>query len=449
MKYNVGDKVRIKSLDWYNENKDEYGYINCGSRAFFTKMSNWCGKIATIKEICKTNCYRLEEYDFDWTDEMIEGLVEEEIKSEPKFHIGDWATDGDVLAEDSCIFIIQKLGDNGTAAKTYCTLHNDGYFEDGSILYFDIDSTKPATEEEKQKLFKAIKDNGYKWNSETKTLEKLIEPLDVPTMTTDFVKEHGLPCPQGYIFKDENGNVINATKIVLEKKPDDKLKLESTKKVREYWSEYARIYIEIYDDEPNECVLTHLYTLEGHRQKGYGRQALIEAESIAKELGCHTAYLKVETNSWMHEWYLRMGYKWYKTADKEYTWLVKNLTSIEEKKKEYPKTYEECYKIMGVKLSDCYIQGYKSPLLEDLQELLICRDAYWKIAGEEMGLGKPWSPDWDAKDNHFYTIHTFNGKIECSATAHRNAVLIFPTEEMRDAFYEVFREEIEICKELL
>ena len=33
-----------------------------------------------------------------------------------------------------------------------------------------------ATEEEKQKLFDAIKDNGYKWNAETKTLEKLIEP---------------------------------------------------------------------------------------------------------------------------------------------------------------------------------------------------------------------------------------------------------------------------------
>ena len=33
-----------------------------------------------------------------------------------------------------------------------------------------------ATEEEKQKLFKAIKDNGYRWNAETKTLEELIEP---------------------------------------------------------------------------------------------------------------------------------------------------------------------------------------------------------------------------------------------------------------------------------
>lgn len=33
-----------------------------------------------------------------------------------------------------------------------------------------------ATEEEKQKLFQAIKDNGYKWNAKTKTLEKLITP---------------------------------------------------------------------------------------------------------------------------------------------------------------------------------------------------------------------------------------------------------------------------------
>ena len=54
------------------------------------------------------------------------------------------------------------------------------------------------------------------WGKEQK-LDKA-EPLDVPTMTTEFVKEHGLPCPEGYIFKDENGNVINAMKIVLEKK---------------------------------------------------------------------------------------------------------------------------------------------------------------------------------------------------------------------------------------
>jgi hypothetical protein len=33
-----------------------------------------------------------------------------------------------------------------------------------------------ATEEEKQKLFKTIKEKGYRWNDETKTLECLVEP---------------------------------------------------------------------------------------------------------------------------------------------------------------------------------------------------------------------------------------------------------------------------------
>ena len=126
---------------------------------------------------------------------------------------------------------------------------------------------------------------------------------------------------------------------------------------------------------------------------------------------------------------------------------------LEKKKKEYPKTYEECLKILGIKLSDCYIQGYKSPLLEDLQELLICRDAYWKIAGEEMGLGKPWEPDYDSGVDKFGIVY-FDSTIMRTGALHRwerhlNKVLEFPTEEMRDAFYENFKVEIESCKELL
>ena len=39
-----------------------------------------------------------------------------------------------------------------------------------------VSEIRLATEEEKQKLFDAIKANGYKWNPETKTLEKLVEP---------------------------------------------------------------------------------------------------------------------------------------------------------------------------------------------------------------------------------------------------------------------------------
>ena len=50
------------------------------------------------------------------------------------------------------------------------------------------DTARFATEEEKQKLFKAIKDNGYKWNAETKTLEKLVKPKFDPKTLKPFDK---------------------------------------------------------------------------------------------------------------------------------------------------------------------------------------------------------------------------------------------------------------------
>lgn len=52
-------------------------------------------------------------------------------------------------------------------------------------------------------------------------------------------------------------------------------------------------------------------------------------------------------------------------------------------------------------------------------------------------------------NNEYFTIHTFNNEIVKSGTSHRNAILAFPTEEMRDAFYENFKDLIENCKELL
>ena len=46
---------------------------------------------------------------------------------------------------------------------------------DLALCAYDL-TVRFATEEEKQKLFKAIKDNGYEWNAETKTLKKLVKP---------------------------------------------------------------------------------------------------------------------------------------------------------------------------------------------------------------------------------------------------------------------------------
>ena len=113
-------------------------------------------------------------------------------------------------------------------------------------------------------------------------------------------------------------------------------------------------------------------------------------------------------------------------------------------KTKYPKTYEECCKILDWNHRDYDRVGYKSNLLCKLQVLILCRDAYWKIAGEEMGLGKPWEPDWD----NLSTPHEFI-KIHKGYFIYSSRVLVFPTPEMRDAFYVNFKDLIEQCKELL
>ena len=93
--------------------------------------------------------------------------------------------------------------------------------------------------------------------------------------------------------------------------------------------------------------------------------------------------------------------------------------------------------------------GYKSELLCKLQVLFLCRDAYWQIAGEEMGLGKPWEPAWSTEYETKYVIEVYRNKVRTNSQGYSNTILAFPTAEMRDVFYENFKKEIEICKELL
>ena len=53
MKYKVGDKVRVKSLEWYNQNKDSDGniYLNDFGIPFIKEMSVFCGRKAVIASI--------------------------------------------------------------------------------------------------------------------------------------------------------------------------------------------------------------------------------------------------------------------------------------------------------------------------------------------------------------------------------------------------------------
>ena len=127
----------------------------------------------------------------------------------------------------------------------------------------------------------------------------------------------------------------------------------------------------------------------------------------------------------------------------------------------YPKTYEECCDILYIETNRTIedddslgyrdITPYDNNLLTQLRyfrKLLICRDAYWKIAGEQMGLGKPWEPDW-TKDTEKYVIYPFQYLYSIDVENYRNTFLAFPTREMRDEFYENFKRLIEQCKEFL
>ena len=118
----------------------------------------------------------------------------------------------------------------------------------------------------------------------------------------------------------------------------------------------------------------------------------------------------------------------------------------------YPKTYEECcrvvnanpYIILTYDLSNGQKYSYDADNIElhnNFRRLKICRDAYWKIAGD-------WKPDWNTEEDK-YTIYTSRDIIVRHKGWSSNYILAFPTEEMRDAFYENFKELIETCKELL
>ena len=119
------------------------------------------------------------------------------------------------------------------------------------------------------------------------------------------------------------------------------------------------------------------------------------------------------------------------------------------KKPKYPTTYEECCKnVFGLAHGGMTVDVpmHYSPLIIDFAKLLICRDAYWKIAGEQMGLDGPWKPDWNEAND---CIINWNGEIKCEPIVFKNVILAFPTEEIRDTFYKNFKDLIEKCKELL
>lgn len=72
MKHKVGDKVRIKSREWYEKNKDINDEVKCNEAYFVLCMSVYCGKTATITSADSIYRIDLDKSDWEWTDEMFE-----------------------------------------------------------------------------------------------------------------------------------------------------------------------------------------------------------------------------------------------------------------------------------------------------------------------------------------------------------------------------------------
>ena len=145
------------------------------------------------------------------------------------------------------------------------------------------------------------------------------------------------------------------------------------------------------------------------------------------------------------KWDLPDGYEF---QDEEGNVIKTSVIKLVKKQPQYPKTYKECCEVLCIGTMDNDAQGYKADLIIRFQELIIARDAYWEIAGEQMGLDKPWKPDWNnVSDKH--CIYFVSGEIWLTECQTRQCTLAFPTAEMRDAFYDNFKELIDKCKELL
>ena len=380
MKYKVGDEVLVKSLDWYYKNRDRMEQVDCGNACFIRSMTKLCEKKVTISSVLPTlEVYHIKEDDgtFNWTDEMFEGLAEEE--SEKKLSVESWKPSKEEMD------VLYGLA--------YITNQYDEHKEEIiTRLYQDL----------KREFF-----NGSSYEN---------------------------------MFPDTEDDVRRRSTIQV--------------------LEYARS-LDNYNQYGKEDIDKNIVWLEKQDKKPQGKSA---PEAINERNIDSQNYLKptnkVEPKFRAGESFnLPQGYQF---VDENGNIINAQKITLEKKEKMYPKTYGECCEILGVDphnfltITNCYegeveTTDYEKSLSSkfvSLWGLRICRDAYWKIAGEEMGLGKPWEYDCNSEDFTPAIIYR-SGFVQKVEIQYRNAILTFPTDEMRDAFYENFNELIGRCKELL
>ena len=143
--------------------------------------------------------------------------------------------DGDIIFTDTgrytWVSIFKQFSKDNCCTYIDLCIHNNAlYSETCDLCYIHVITTQRlATEEEKQKLFQAIKKHGYKWNAKTKTLEKLIEPK---FKVGDRIRSKNKKDECFYILnvdKDRYKYTLNIKGYCLEFKDQDNYELVSNK----------------------------------------------------------------------------------------------------------------------------------------------------------------------------------------------------------------------------
>jgi hypothetical protein len=97
---------------------------------------------------------------------------------------------------------------------------------------------------------------------------------------------------------------------------------------------------------------------------------------------------------------------------------------------------------LGQNILPYTIPTYLSSAMKALCQLLIYRDAWWKIDGD-------WKPEFKLNGIIKYSITTKENEIYKAASVLDNYILTFRTEYVRDEFLKSFKDLIEEAKILL
>ena len=168
-------------------------YVNGKSKEIQEKLFeigfSWRGHQENyIMNLNETFLFIEESITFGWSMDSFKNSTLKEISADDILNI---KIDKDITLKDGDIFYSRDL-DGRRWISIFNRIEYEDYFNysdlcledkhlycDGISLFGGLDDTfnvRLATDDEKNKLFSSLKENGYVWNPETKNIEKIVKP---------------------------------------------------------------------------------------------------------------------------------------------------------------------------------------------------------------------------------------------------------------------------------